>query len=719
MKYLLLTLVTSLAFAIGSKIPKAQTSLNYFQNNGKHYLALGIKNDKGWHTYWKNPGDAGLPTKITISQDGQDLKLKMLEWPVPHRYIEQGNILAYGYGGEHTFFYELSESDLNKLKKTFKVYAKWLICKDICIPGKKEILANFKGDKFDYVKTYNFEQSKSSLIKQLNELPQAGPFPENLEIYLNKDPSGATNLSINYTYKLADYKFVGAKENLLTPFPVVPFGFKHENLFYDSSTQTLYGKMILEWDGDLQEPEIPFPKGATFDREFTFKFLYRKTPDAKPYIIEKKFSKFAPTGQKQLDDFYKSLKGKTAKTSKKSSKNIFLIMLYAFLGGLILNLMPCVLPVISIKLFGLIAHRDENQSSVLRHNLFYSFGVLSTFMIFASIVAAIKASGESIGWGFQLQSPTFVAIMVIVIFILALNMFGLFEFKTPFGSKLGNAELKKGVLGDFMSGVLTTILSTPCSAPFLGSALTYAFTTTTVNIYLTFIFIGIGLSFPFILTGIAPGLISFLPRPGLWMEKLKNFLGLTLLLTTVWLYDVLMGIVDPQNVGIYINTLITLTFFAFFFHNRVSKRSFFRIVVGIIPLFFFIYMVKQDLLKPSSNLNGSAIARNSKLNWQNWSQDKLSQTPGPVFIDFTAKWCLTCKVNKKLVFETDDFENFTKQSGLKLMIADWTKYDPEITKWLEKYEVVSVPAYFVKTKDGKIKFLGETISINKIKESLK
>jgi DsbC/DsbD-like thiol-disulfide interchange protein/cytochrome c biogenesis protein CcdA len=723
MKLILVILSIALnAMALGGKVRHVKTSLNYFAFDSKEYIAISYKNDENWHTYWKTPGDAGTPTTVSFKQDGKELKLKALEWPAPRRYFEQGNLLAYGYGGVYSFFFEIPKNLKNKIKSKFTLTSKWLVCKDVCIPSKVNITTKLVGSNFEYAKSHHFEQSSSQLISQLKELPTTlnspADLPKDLEIYLNKDPSGETNLSLNYTYKVASRDFLKAKNNLLTPFPAEPFGFKHEFLYFDPISNTVYGKMVLEWDGDLKEPEIPFPKSGIFDREFTFKFIFRETVNSRPVVISKSFKRFVAGGQKALDEFYKGLDNQKVVKKKVVDHNIFLIMIYAFLGGLILNLMPCVLPVISLKLFGLIAHRDGKQTSILKHNLFYSLGIMSTFMIMASIVMGLKSSGQSIGWGFQLQSPIFVCLLILAIFVLALNMFGLFEFRTPFGNKLGNTQLKKGVFGDFMSGVLTTILSTPCSAPFLGTALTFAFTTSTFNIYLTFIFIAFGLSFPFILTGFLPGLIGFLPKPGAWMDKLKNFLGLTLLLTAVWLHDVLMNIIDPQVSGLFINALITLTFFGFYFYNKMSQRSFFRIIFGVIPLFFFIFILKQDLLKPASNLTGSAMARGSNPEWITWSKHTLRNTPGPVFIDFTAKWCLTCKVNKKLVLETDDFQDFTKKNNIKLMLADWTKYDPEITKWLAEYNVVSVPAYFIKTKAGEIKFLGETISIKKIKNAL-
>ena len=246
--------------------------------------------------------------------------------------------------------------------------------------------------------------------------------------------------------------------------------------------------------------------------------------------------------------------------------------------------MPCVLPVISLKLFGLIIHSNETKKQILKHNLSYTAGVLASFLILGAAVVILKASGDQIGWGFQLQSPLFVLTMMIILLVMALNMLGLFEFVTPGGKHLGNAEIKKGMGGDFINGVLATILSTPCSAPFLGTALTFAFTTSYLNIFLIFIAVGIGLSFPFLLTGFFPALIKFLPKPGLWMENLKRLLGLSLILTAIWLYDVFFAILSHEALGLYINTLFALIIFAFYFRKHMSKNRLFNaIFLGPFP----------------------------------------------------------------------------------------------------------------------------------------
>ena len=225
--------------------------------------------------------------------------------------------------------------------------------------------------------------------------------------------------------------------------------------------------------------------------------------------------------------------------------------------------MPCVFPVISLKLFSLLKQKSMDRASILKHNAIYSSGILFSFLILSLIVFLLKTSGEQIGWGFHLQSATFVAIMIIVLFVLSLNLFGLFEIKTPGGKLIGNIETDQSYKGDFISGILATILSTPCSAPFLGVALTFAFTSPFLYTLIIFLSVGLGLSFPFLLVGVMPVLLKALPKPGAWMEQFKKVLGLSLLLTGLWLFDVFQNIISHFMSSTLLILTLILVFFSF------------------------------------------------------------------------------------------------------------------------------------------------------------
>lgn len=662
-------------------------------------LVVTIDHEKGWHTYWKNPGDAGIASSFKFSKD-----TKAYEWPAPHRYIEAGDILTIGYSDVQHFFFD-------EIQGAFDLKVGVLICKDICIPGEAS-LSLAAGENFKSSRSAK-PFSDSQLTTAFENLPAEVSIPEGLEYYLTREKD-QPKLTLHYSYKASSTK-LPQELNFLTGFPHAPFGYKRESLHEKDGV--IYGNTVIEWDGEYQEPPVPLPASGRFEKPYELRFLINLPGSKKVDVVTLKVQDFS-LETPALNDFYKNLpshgKGSAA-AGVTSSGNIFEFFFFAFLGGLILNLMPCVLPVISLKLFGLIKHKNLPRKQIFAHNLSYTAGVLSTFMVLAGVVAALKATGEKIGWGFQLQSPGFILVMMLVLFILSLNLFGLFEFITPGGNKLGSAELKEGVTGDFFSGVLTTILSTPCSAPFLGTALPFAFTTTTLNIFLIFGMIGLGLALPFLLTALFPSLLNVFPRPGAWMEKLKYFLGLSLIVTVIWLYDVFVSLVDFPVISWRLNLLFALWFFAFFFAQKVTRSRAAQILMFLIPVALTVVAIKNIPMRPAD-----AAVSKVESNWKPWTEESMkSQKPKLVFVDFTAEWCLTCKVNKKLVLETSAFEELAQKYDVVLMRADWTKRDDNITQFLNTHNVAGVPAYFVQRADGTIASLGETISVSKIESYLK
>lgn len=688
-----------LSFSLFAAEEHATISVQRWQNK----VVISINHDEGWHTYWKNPGDAGIASTFKFSQE-----TKAYEWPVPKKYIEAGDILTIGYGGVKHFFFD-------EIKGDFDVQVGVLICKDVCIPGEAKLKLGAKDSFMANRMAKPFESE--ALEKALADLPQERVLPEEFEFYLTRVKDQPL-LTLHYSIKNVKEPKLPHELNLLTGFPHAPWGYKRESLYFKDGV--LYGKTEIEWDGEYMEPTLPLPADGKFEKPYELKFLINAPGMDKPGVVTLKAENFS-IASPALNDFYKNLPPFTGKTTTVAAasgdeRSIFTYFLFAFLGGLILNLMPCVLPVISLKLFGLIKHKNLPRKKILAHNLGYTAGVISTFMVLGAVIAGIKAGGEEIGWGFQLQSPAFILVMMLILFILSMNLFGLFEFATPGGSKLGSTDLKDGISGDFFSGILTTILSTPCSAPFLGTALTFAFTTSTLNIFLMFLFIGFGLAFPFLLTAFFPAALNIFPKPGMWMEKLKYFLGLSLVVTIIWLYDVFVSLVNFDIISWRLNLLFALWFFAFFFAQKISKSRIAQFLVFILPVVMTVLAIQHLEMRPVS----SAEVVKAESAWKPWSESKLESEKGKlIFMDFTAEWCLTCKVNKKLVLETDGFNELAKKYDLVLLRADWTKRDDNITQFLKRFNIVGVPAYFVQKPDGEIVSLGETISVGKIESHLK
>lgn len=701
LKFLVLALLSFSAFSADDH---ATISLQRYSNK----IVVSVNHDKNWHTYWKNPGDAGLASSFKFaSLDGKPIELKAYEWPVPERHIEAGDILTIGYEGKQHFFFDDYPGDL-------VAHVIVLICKDICIPGEAKL--QLKKDQ-NFVSNRNASPfSDRELSEAFQDLPQEAMVPSNFEYYLTRIKN-QNLLTLHYSLKGVRNNKLPRNLLFLTPFPKAPFGYKRESLYTEGDT--LYGKTEIEWDGEYQEPPIPLPASGSFKENYELSFLLNAPGMNKIQKVTLKVKDFS-LASGSLEKFYQQLTpfdGNSKvliKSQTPPSENIFHYLLMAFLGGLILNLMPCVLPVISLKLFSLIRHQNYSRKKLFQHNLSYTIGVISTFMALALVIAGLKATGEEVGWGFQLQSPAFILSMMLVLFIFSLNLFGLFEFITPGGSTIGGAKTEEGFVGDFFGGVLTTILSTPCSAPFLGTALTFAFTTNYFTIFLMFFFIGIGLAFPFLMTAVFPKTLSIFPKPGAWMEKLKYFLGLSLIATVVWLYDVFVSLVNFDLISWRLNLLFALWFFAFFFYKKISRQKVLVLGVFLIPLISTVLAMRDLELKPTT-----ISTMTKETDWKPWSVAKLAEEKGKlVFMDFTAEWCLTCKVNKKLVLETKGFKALTKKYNLVLLRADWTKRDDTITQYLKNYGAVGVPAYFVQKANGEIIFLGETIHLDKIEKSL-
>lgn len=672
------------------------------------FLAITLKHADHWHTYWKNPGDAGLPTIFEFKADQKKLEIEGLEWPLPKTYYEQGNLLAYGYSGIQTYFFRWPKSLSNK-KVDIKV--KWLVCKNVCIPG--QINQTIVMGEKPLAISNPFEISQQQLKANFARIPKVNEsLSSQIEFFLTANDAKDGLILISKADKL--FK---TKGNWIYPFPTEPLSWKHEQLTTKSAL-TL-SQIPADWDGQYSEPEIPFPKDGRFNRPLKIKLLVYDAGTDKIALVEKQFKSFSLAGTSGIKSLIgtkkKPLSQQSEPLTSKKAENVSLltILFFAFLGGLILNIMPCVLPVISLKLFGLIKHSEESKKSILKHNLFYTLGIQIAFITLSIVVVLLKSSGQSIGWGFHLQNPYFVSAVLLVLFTMSLNFLGLFEFSTPGGRTLVNIDVKQGHLGDIFNGLLATLLSTPCSAPFLGTALTYAFTTTNLNVFIVFLSVGFGLVFPFILTGFFPGALKVLPRPGAWMDKFKKLMGLPLLLTTVWLYDVVLGQAD--NLILWLNISLVALFFAIY----SAKHIFASLPGKAIGWVMFLIVLSQLFMTPVKRANTSVGATTGASSWSPWSEKAMQSSLGKwVFVDFTARWCFTCKVNKKVVIQTQGFEELMQKYQVKTMVADWTNYDPIIGDWLKKQGLAGVPAYFLQSPNGKLHSLGETLSLGEIQQVL-
>jgi len=376
-----------------------------------------------------------------------------------------------------------------------------------------------------------------------------------------------------------------------------------------------------------------------------------------------------------------------------SGPGILGALLLALLGGLVLNLMPCVLPVLSLKVLGL-AQSGESAHKARRHALYYTAGVLVAFAAIGLAVIGLRAAGQALGWGFQLQQPAFVAVLVYILFAVGLSLSGVFNIGAGLagvGQDLGN---RSGPAGDFFTGVLAVVVASPCTAPFMGSALAYAFASSSFVALLVFLALGIGLALPFLLVGFVPALATRLPRPGAWMETLKQFLAFPMYLTAVWLIWVLGNQRGIDAVGwVLIGAVVLGLGLWWLERSRYNGGAFARLVAVAVLLAAVWPIVEVARLAAPAR-----AAANAAQEWTPYSAERLASLRAEgrsVFVDMGADWCVTCKVNEKAVLDTDAFHDLLARSNAVLMRGDWTNVDPAITAFLQQYKAVGVPLYVV------------------------
>lgn len=393
------------------------------------------------------------------------------------------------------------------------------------------------------------------------------------------------------------------------------------------------------------------------------------------------------------------------------SKQMLLMFIFAILGGTILNLMPCVLPILSLKVLHIA--KTNHPKNLKYSGVFFTLGTLVSFWALASLLYIAKAAGHEIGWGFQLQSPIVVTALSIIFLLLALNLFGVFEIGTSLTKLSNKLDNSTKPTASFMSGVLACVVATPCSAPFMGASVGFALTQSIWQGFAVFTGLALGLSMPYLLVCWHPAFVKILPKPGAWMNTLKTFLGFAMMASLVWLLHILAAqTAIDQLLNVLVSLLLTSlacwiygNFAAF---NRTTTSKITSIIAAIAIL-------------TAAFLNVFTNSEAEQLKWLPFSEQTVDQhqAKSPVFIDFTAKWCITCQVNKKLVLNTKKTKQLFESKNVTLIQADWTNHDPEITKALAKYNRSSIPLYVLLLPNGTHKILPEILTFEIIEEALR
>ncbi len=417
----------------------------------------------------------------------------------------------------------------------------------------------------------------------------------------------------------------------------------------------------------------------------------------------------------------------TETTQSSAGSGLLLFILLAFAGGLLLNVMPCVLPVLSIKALSLVKQGGDDRKQILTSSLLYTAGVIASMLALAAAVIIIKAAGTKVGWGFQFQNRGFIVFLLTVIFVFGLSLFEVFTIAAPV-IKSGTPVKKAGhSSAHFFSGVIAVLLATPCTAPFLGTAAGFAFSSTAPVIILIFFFVGLGLALPFLLIGFFPGLVKKLPNPGAWMNIFREVMAFLLMGTAVWLFDVLVYQSGPAAITL---TLIYLLFLAViaWLYGKISAKQYStagRTITALIAVAVIsvgaVFLVRSSEVQSLSDTESGTSAETEHFEeWLKFSPELVNDAVGgnqPVFVLFSARWCMTCRTNETTVIFTEEIEDFFEENNVILIHGDYTKRNPEIDAWLNMHGRAGVPFYsWYPVGSTEAQLLPEIITKGMIKE---
>lgn len=601
---------------------------------------LHITMKEGWKTYWKNPGDGGLPLKVNWQgSDNINIDNVSMQWPHPKRFISYGNIENFGYKNEVVLPLDMTVTDPDKpIKLRGKV--DYAVCEEICV-FFSDILT------LEVPEGFNNEENTALINGYKSLLP---------------GDNGTSGLKIDDIAVLRDedskYGTIEITATSASPF-------EHPDIFIVGNPNIRFPK-----------PDISYSNGNS---KAVFATHYEKMI-AGITLADQSVTVTLTDGNKSVEHSVN-----TGQITK--SHNLYVIMLFAFIGGLILNIMPCVLPVLSLKIFGVIQHGGKHYSRVRASFLSSAAGIIISFLVLAAIVTGIQSTGQAIGWGFHFQEPLFLITIVVILTFFAANMWGLFEIPAPtFVNNFIPKEDDHTLLGHFLIGALATLLATPCSAPFLGTAIGFAFSQGATEIFMTFAVMGVGLAFPYLLVAANPRMVSALPKPGHWMVTFKSVLGVFLAVTALWLIWVLNGSLGMISAVILLAITIMILFVLMLFKNGQIHP---RIILTVLLVGALLsYALPLAVAKPQHKTYESGNI------WTEFEQGKIAplvEQGKIVFVDVTADWCLTCKANKLLVLDKEDMINTLSAPNIVAMRADWTNPNAEIADYLGKYNRHGIP----------------------------
>ena len=655
-------------------VPETQ----WVQPGSPFTLGIHLKMAPHWHTYWKNPGDAGLATRMRWSLP-EGFEAGAFQWPAPEA-IPAEPLMSYGYSGEVTLLTELrAPAGLAPgTSVTLGGRVDWLECKDVCLPGRAqleiELPVRAEAPLPRAERQALFAAAREGLPRDgaawQGRLLQSGP-----KLALALRPQGEVEAATFFpeSARVIDHP---APQRLLR----TPEGLSLElaRASEPEAQERVAGVLVIE---------APGPRRA----------LWLELP------VESVAALPAGTPVQRRPE------------AAAGGAGLLGALGLAFVGGLILNLMPCVLPVLSLKVLGFVRHAAGETGGAWRHGLAFAAGVVASFWVLAGLLLALRAGGEQIGWGFQLQSPGFVAALGFLFFLIGLNLLGVFEVGTSL-TRLGGAGGGEGLGSSFSSGALATVVATPCTAPFMGSALGFGLSQPAPVALAVFTALALGMAAPYLLLSFSPRLLRFVPKPGAWMETFKQAMGFLMMGTVVVLVWIFGRQAGNDAVAFLLGGLVLLGLAAWLYgratapgRERPAPVSLaLAALCALLGLALGLSQARAAARAPA----GEAVVEGG-IAWQPWSPEAeaAARAAGKaVFVDFTAAWCLSCQVNERVALRSPAVAERFERHGIAAFKADWTLHDERITAALRGFGRSGVPLYVLYPPGGEARLLPEVIT---------
>jgi thiol:disulfide interchange protein DsbD len=660
-----------------------------------------------WHTYWRNPGDAGEPTQLTFTAP-EGVEASGFIWPLPSAIPVGGVLLNYGYEGELLLPLELTVPADARPGETLALTADayWLVCEAICIPEEATL-------------TLDLPIAAAAVPDArwggtLEETVAAAPVALGFEAAI--EPAGDKVRLTVADPLLTDAIAAGAIRDVRF------FPFAGDVIVPAAEQVARFGERGVELtmtpNFGLKDGLKPIDGVLAFEEHRGDAWARRGVEIA------------AAVGPAADIGAIVAMPRGFGGAGGAGGLGIATAIVFAFIGGLILNLMPCVFPVLSIKALGVVEHAHGHRDVSRRHGLAFLGGVLATFVVLAVTLIVLKTAGAQIGWGFQLQSPLFVTAVATLFFAIGLNLLGVFEVGGGLQNLGGGAASLSGPAGSFATGALAVVAASPCTAPFMSVALPVALASPAPQALAVFLALGLGFAAPFTLLSFFPGWGRALPKPGVWMERLKQLFAFPMFATAVWLLWVLASQAGPDGVAAALLLMTGLAFAIWAFRSTADARGAvkgaFRIA-GVAALLLVLALVGaaygSGVLRAATpvavaSTSGGAVSTSSDEAWSPARVAELRAEGRPVFVEFTAAWCITCQFNKRVALKTARAQGAFEATGTVQLVADWTNRDATIAAELERYGRAGVPLYLLYPPEGEPIVLNEILTEQQVIDAL-